>query len=80
LERLLGVRAREVRGERDAPGQRFDTLALAVEEQSLEVDPGPPRRLGLREIGCESRGVLAEPSQNLRAEVGGERLHDPLES
>ena len=60
-------------------GQGLDALALAVEEQPLNVDTGPARGFGLGEIGCETGRVLAQAFQNRRVEIGGERLHDPLE-
>jgi hypothetical protein len=65
--------------EGDAPGQRLDALALAVGQEALKVDAGPARRLGLREVGGEVRGVLAESLQNRRIELRGNGLHDPLE-
>jgi hypothetical protein len=70
LERLLGVLAREAGWECDAPGERFDALALAVEQEPLEVHPGPPRRPGLREVRREAGRVLAESVEDRRIEFG----------
>jgi len=70
LERLLGVFAREVRRAGDAPGDGLDALALAVEQQAVEVRADPPRRLGLWEVRREPRRVPAQAIENRRIEVG----------
>ena len=54
-------------------------FTLAVEEESLEVDAGPARRLGLREVGGKVSRVLAQAIQDRRIENRSGGLHDPLD-
>ena len=79
MERLLGIGAGEAVGQRDAARERFDGLALAVEEQALEVDPGPEGGLGLGEVSGEQARVITQPLENSRVESWSVGLHERLE-
>src|SRR5262249_25381884 len=79
LERLLGILTGEVRREGNPARQGLDALPLAVGKKPVEVHSGPPCRLGLWEVRREASRVFTQALQNRRIEVGGERLHDPLE-
>ena len=77
MERLLRICGGQLGRQDGAVGQGLDALAPAVEEQPPEVDTGPTRGLGLREIGREADGVLAPAHRRIK--IGSEGLHDPLE-
>jgi hypothetical protein len=75
LEGLLGVLAGQPGREGDAAGQRLDTLAVAVEQEPLEVDAGPGGRLGLGEVVGKQGGVVSEAVEDRRIEIRGISLH-----
>ena len=68
LEGLQGVADVEVRRERDASGQGFDTLTLAVLEQSPDVDGRPLGLTSKAEVRHEAIGVVPEPMQGIDVE------------
>src|SRR5262249_54196426 len=80
LEGLFGVLAGQARGQADAAGQGLDALALAVEQESLEVDAGPGGRFGLWGIWGESPGVVAEPLQGRQIKGRSVGLHTRIEA
>src|SRR5262249_55867137 len=80
LEGLFGVLAGQARGQADAAGQGLDALALAVEQESLEVDAGPGGRFGLWEIWGESPGVVAEPLQGRQIKGRSVGLHTRIDA
>src|SRR5262249_32656089 len=80
LEGLFGVLAGQARGQADAAGQGLDALALAVEQESLEVDAGPGGRFGLWEIWGESPGVVAEPLQGRQIKGRRVGLHTRIDA
>jgi hypothetical protein len=80
LQGLLGVLAGQALRQGDAPGEGLDALALAVEQQPLQVDAGPAGRLGLGEVRGEQRRVVAEPVEDGRIEFGSVGLHTSLDA
>src|SRR4051812_10035521 len=68
LEGLLGVLDLQVGRQGDALGHRLDALALAVEEQSLEIDGAPPGLPWPGELISEEVGIVLEAVQD----IGGE--------
>ena len=50
MERVLGVGVGEPVREGSTAGERLDALALTVEQKPLEIDPGPARGVGRREV------------------------------
>src|SRR5262249_18875960 len=78
LQGLVFVLDVQVVGDGDAPGERLDALAFAVEEQALEVDTGPRGGPGLGEVGGEARGVLGQTAEHGRREFRGVGLHTSL--
>ena len=75
LQGLLGVLALQTVGQGDAAGERLDALALAVEQQPLQVDAGPQGGLGLREVRGEEGGVVAQAVEGRRVGFGSLGLH-----
>lgn len=80
LKGLLGVLAGQAVREGAPAGERLDALALAVEEQALEVDAGPGGGLGLGEVVGEQGGVLAETIEDGGVESGRVGFHATLEA
>jgi hypothetical protein len=70
LECLLGVLRVQAVRELDAAGERFDTLALAVLEQSLEVNAVPESLFLVREVVPEEAGIILEPVEDFRGQFG----------
>src|SRR5581483_4812650 len=70
LEGLLGVLAGQPLGQGDTAGERLDTFAFAVEQESLEINAGPAGGLGLREILSEEGGVVTETLEHSGREFG----------
>ena len=56
-------------------GEGFDALAFAVEDQSLEVDAGPPGGLGLGEVLGEQVGVVTQAIEDCRVKSWSVGLH-----
>jgi hypothetical protein len=79
LQGLVRIGDREVGRQGDARCHRLDALAVAIEEQALQVDAGPARRLGLREIVGEHGGIISKPLQDGRFEFRGVRFHTNLD-
>ena len=79
LQGLLGVRTRQAVGQGDAAGQGLDGLALAVEEEPLEVDAGPAGGLGLGEVPGEQGRILTEAVEDGPSESWCVGLHAKLE-
>jgi len=75
LQGLVGVGDSQGLGQGDAAGERLDALALAVEQQPLEVDAGPRGGPRPAEVGGEGSGVVGEPAEDLRGEFRGVGLH-----
>ena len=80
LQGLFGVLTGQALGQGNAAGQRFDALALPVEQQSLQIDASPAGGLGLREIRGKQRGVVAEAAKHSRIEFRSIRLHTRLDA
>ena len=65
LQGLHGVADAEVGRERDASGQGFDALTLAVLEQSPDVDSRPLGLTSKAEVRHEEIGIVPEPMQGI---------------
>ena len=71
LEGLVEVLDVQAGREGDLAGERLDALALAVEDQALEVDAGVLGLAGPVEVVAEAGGVIAEPVEDFGCEFGG---------
>ncbi len=78
LERLLGIGTGQIFEERDSMGTWLDGFAFAVEQESLDVNPGPECRLGLRKVVCEQSGVVTKAIKNRRIKSWCVCLHAKL--
>jgi hypothetical protein len=75
LQGLLGVLdVRQVQGQGDACGHRFDALALPVFEQSAEVDAAPGELRGVAIEVAKVSGVVVKPVEDFGGEFGREGL------
>src|SRR4029079_14537995 len=64
LQRLVQVLDLEACREGDLAGERLDALAVAVEDQALEVDAGVLGLAGPVEVVAEASGVGVEPVED----------------
>jgi hypothetical protein len=80
LEGLLGVLAGQPLRQGHAAGERLDALAVAVEQQPLQVDAGPAGGLGLREVVGKEGGVASQPVKDRRVELRRVGLHGKLDA
>src|SRR5437763_10756985 len=71
LQRLVQVLDLQAGRECDLAGERLDTLAVAVEDETLEVDAGVLGLAGPVEVAAESVGVGGEPVEDFGGEFGG---------
>src|SRR5262249_20728986 len=78
LERLLRVLDGQSLGEGDAAGERLDALALAVEQEPLEVNAGPLRRPGVGEVFGEGGGMVGQPAEDAGGKLWCMGLHASL--
>ena len=80
LQGLFRIFAGQALGQQDPAGERLDALALAVEQESVQVDAGPAGRLGLGEVLGEQRGVISEAVEDSGVEFRSVGLHTRLDA
>jgi hypothetical protein len=73
MERLFRVGGRKAGGDNHTPRQPFNVFPFAVEQQALEVDAGPARRLRLWKIRRELGRVCIEAAEVRDIEWAGGR-------
>src|SRR5262249_10976083 len=80
LESLFGILGSQSFGKADAMREWFDGFAFAIENQSLQVDPGPASGLGLREVLGKHTSVITQPIQDSVVESRCIGFHVTLEA
>jgi hypothetical protein len=80
LEGLFGILGSKPFGKVDAMREWLDGFPLAIEDQSLQVDPGPPSGLGLRKVLGKHSRVITQPIQHSLVERRSIGFHVTLEA
>ena len=78
LQSLLGIGDIEAGGQKNASGEGFDALALAVDQQTVEINVSPVGLSVPVEVGPELSSEIFEPVQDVGRQVRGVGLAHTL--